>query len=65
MVSVLQLRRILRHRLPRGGDSDGSEVFDDLLRSRRMLLVRVLPQVLEDVQGSVLVDHMRAPAFSL
>ena len=43
--TVLQLGSVLRHSFPRGGNPDGGKVLDDIRRSGRMLLIRVIPQV--------------------
>ena len=59
--TVLQLGSVLRHSFPRGGNPDGGKVLDDIRRSGRMLLIRVIPQVFEDIYSALLLLIMLIP----
>ena len=47
--AVLQFGSVLRHSFTRGGNPDGGKVLDDIRRGGGMLLIRVIPQIFEDI----------------
>lgn len=47
--AVLQLGSILCHRLAGRGDTQGGEICYDIRRGGRMLFIRVIPQIFEDI----------------